>query len=429
MTEISDNASEPTHLAQLSSSFTPTRSAAHARLADFLPRTGRHYASNRNADYGVEDRSNVSTLSPYIRHRLILEAEVLEAVLGRFTYSTTEKFVQEVFWRTYFKGFLEQHPSIWRDYRATVDRLHQQIQERGQLAERYTRAVEGRTGIECFDAWAAELIETGYLHNHTRMWFASIWIFTLNLPWQLGADFFYRHLMDGDPASNTLSWRWVGGLHTRGKTYLARPSNIANYTGGRFNPEGQLASSAPPLTEGERHHRVPIPAIGVFPETDYLLLITEEDCSPELLSLPRPPVAIVPLLCTADRSPMPIGERASAFAAGAVADASQRATELFGSCAAMACKQGPDWDAAIREAARSANVSHVVTAYAPQGPVAERLASARAQLAEDGITLHQVRRAFDDIAWPHAIRGFFGLKQKIPAILEELARQDAPRFL
>jgi deoxyribodipyrimidine photo-lyase len=82
-----------------------------------------------------------------------------------------------------------------------------------------------------FDDWAQELVATGYLHNHARMWFASIWIFTLRLPWELGADFFLRHLIDGDPASNTLSWRWVGGLHTPGKTYLATADNIAEHRG------------------------------------------------------------------------------------------------------------------------------------------------------------------------------------------------------
>jgi deoxyribodipyrimidine photo-lyase len=67
------------------------------------------------------------------------------------------------------------------------------------------------------------------------MWFASIWIFTLGLPWRIGADFFYRHLLDGDAASNTLSWRWVAGLHTRGKAYAAESWNIEKFTGGRFN--------------------------------------------------------------------------------------------------------------------------------------------------------------------------------------------------
>ena len=145
-----------------------------------------------------------------------------------------EKFVQEVFWRTYWKGWLEQNPEVWRRYRREVDELA----DRRPAPPGYEDALAGRTGIEAMDAWARELIDTGYLHNHTRMWFASIWIFTLELPWQLGADFFYRHLLDGDAASNTLSWRWVAGLQTRGKTYLATASNIARYTDGRFSPTG-----------------------------------------------------------------------------------------------------------------------------------------------------------------------------------------------
>ena len=116
-----------------------------------------------------------------------------------------------------------------------------------RLRAGYLAAIDGETGIECFDAWSAELRETGYLHNHARMWFASIWIFTLKLPWRLGADFFYRHLLDGDAASNTLSWRWVAGLHTRGKPYAARADNIATYSEGRFTPgHNELAE----VTEG-----------------------------------------------------------------------------------------------------------------------------------------------------------------------------------
>ena len=67
------------------------------------------------------------------------------------------------------------------------------------------------------------------------MWFASIWIFTLNLPWQLGAEFFIQHLYDGDAASNTLGWRWVAGIQTQGKHYLASEWNIKKFTNNRFN--------------------------------------------------------------------------------------------------------------------------------------------------------------------------------------------------
>ncbi|MGY9006925.1 MAG: FAD-binding domain-containing protein, partial [Alphaproteobacteria bacterium] len=225
--------------------FTPTRQAGLARLEQFALQAGLQYAKRRNYDFGVDRRGNVSALSPWIRHRLVTEEEVLRAILARHSVSGAEKFVQEVFWRTYFKGWLEQHPSVWTAYQHG---LMQALGENHWFAE-YKEAVKGRTGIDCFDHWARELVETGYLHNHARMWFASIWIFTLRLPWELGADFFLRHLIDGDPASNTLSWRWVGGLHTKGKTYLARASNIAKYTDGRFNPQGQLSSTADPLIE------------------------------------------------------------------------------------------------------------------------------------------------------------------------------------
>jgi deoxyribodipyrimidine photo-lyase len=126
--------------------------------------------------------------------------------------------------------WLEQHPVVWRNYRNAVDNLAARLEADPNLNQRYVAAISGQTGIACFDAWVDELIETGYPHNHARMWFASIWLFRLRRPWQLGVDFFYRHLLDGDPASNTLGWRWVCGLHTKGKAYLARAANIAKFT-------------------------------------------------------------------------------------------------------------------------------------------------------------------------------------------------------
>ena len=183
----------------------PSRAAGLRRLHEFAQRAGPLYAKSRNFDFGPERRGNVSMLSPYLRHRLVLEQEVLERVLRQHAASACEKFVEEVFWRAYFKGWLEQRPSVWADYRQSVARLLQSLDHDAAALNRYEAAVSGNTGIDCFDAWANELTRHGYLHNHARMWFASIWVFTLELPWQLGADFFYRHLLDGDPASNTRS--------------------------------------------------------------------------------------------------------------------------------------------------------------------------------------------------------------------------------
>ncbi len=394
-----------------------TREEGLARLEAFLPQAGTAYARKRNHDVGPQARDHVSLLSPYLRHRLILEEEVLTQTLRKHSFSAAEKFVQEVFWRTYFKGWLEQQPAVWERYRAEVPDLIHALTKNDGLREQYERAVDGVTGIECFDVWVRELHETGYLHNHTRMWFASIWVFTLGLPWQLGADLFYRHLLDGDPASNTLSWRWVCGLHTKGKTYLARADNIRQFTDGRFNPEGQLAPAAPALQEKELPPRRAVPELERVPDGEpFILLMTEEDCYPESLPLPGKPAALIGLLATDARSPIPVGGLIKQFANGAVQDALDRASVHFDLGAEAPISD--DWAGALIGKAQEAGVKTVVTAYAPVSPVAERLAAARKTLEEQGLRLYQVRRAYDEAAWPHANKGFFGLKAKIPALLQ-----------
>jgi len=395
------------------------RSAGHERLKVFLPYAGRAYASQRNYDFGPCDRSNVSALSPWIRHRLIGESEVLASTLQRYRLSTAEKFVQEVFWRSYFKGWLEHRPQVWSRYCDELDKQIAVLNCDGSLEARYSEAVQGRTGIDCFDAWASELIETGYLHNHARMWFASIWIFTLRLPWQLGADFFYRHLLDGDPASNTLSWRWVGGLHTKGKHYLARASNIQKYTDGRFHPTGQLAENAEALSEPARDELRPLPPQDpIAGDEPFGLLITEEDGWPESLDLPGGPVSVLGLTMTEDRSPLTVGDQALSFAENAMQDTLDRASRHFGCETVQA--NGPDWRSSLSGWARQHGLRKIVTAYAPVGPVAQRLSAVTHDLEAAGIRLVQTRRPFDEICWPHATKGFFALKKKIPGILASL---------
>ncbi len=397
----------------------PDRAAGLAQLERFATKAGRDYASRRNFDLGPENRGNVSTLSPFVRHRLVLEQEILQSTLALHTPSQAAKFVEEVFWRAYFKGWLEHRPSVWSDYRVSIRRLIDDLDSDADLHARYESAIAGNTGIDCFDAWARELVQTGYLHNHARMWFASIWVFTLQLPWQLGADFFYRHLLDGDPASNTLSWRWVCGLHTRGKTYLARVSNIASYTDNRFNPHGQLAVTAPPLTEDRSHPLIPLPAAQTAPVGErFGLLVTEEDCLPETLGLSEPPQSVIAALTTNARSLLPVGVPARQFAIGAVADALDRTCQHF----AVEGEHAPNdnWGTALAEWALRHELRTIVTAYAPVGPVAEQLVKATEHLDTLGIRILQVRRDYDSQAWPHATKGYFRLKSKIPEMLQRL---------
>ena len=397
----------------------PGREAGLRRLRGFAHRAGPQYAKSRNFDFGPGRRGNVSMLSPYLRHRLVLEQEVLDAILEQHSASAAEKFVEEVFWRAYFKGWLEQRPTVWTDYRRSVSRLLQSLDDDATLLHRYETAVEGKTGIDCFDAWAEELTTCGYLHNHARMWFASIWVFTLGLPWQLGADFFYRHLADGDPASNTLGWRWVCGLHTPGKTYLARSSNIAHFSDNRFHPNGQLARRAPALTEEAVHPTTPLPVAATLqPGQRYGLLVTEEDCNPESLALEHPPVAILGALATNLRSPLPSGEAARVFAEGALKDAVERASRSFAVDGSLS--NADDWSDMLLDWAEKQSVKMIVTAHAPVGPVSELLTDAGKRLAEGGVSLLQLRRPYDSAAWPHARRGFFGLKKQIPSLLDRL---------
>jgi deoxyribodipyrimidine photo-lyase len=397
----------------------PGRAAGLRRLDGFVNEAGTRYTKLRNFDFGPERRGNVSMLSPYTRYRLVLEQEILEAVLQRHTLAAASKFVQEVFWRGYFKGWLEHHPDIWADYRAAVAALLEQMESDADLRERYNTAVHGNTRIECFDTWVNELVTHGYLHNHTRMWFASIWVYTLNLPWQLGADFFYRHLLDGDPASNTLSWRWVCGLHTRGKTYLARASNIASYTDDRFSPVGQLAGNAPPLSESRVFPARPLPPSQELKQGEpFGLLITEEDACPLSLFDGRKPVNVLGISATRMRSPLPVGTPAYEFAHAAVADAVDRTTRAAGVKGEVT--EAIDWADLLVEWARNNDLSTIATAYAPVGPVAELLSDADAALERHGIRLVQLRRAYDNVTWPHSRRGFFKLREKIPTILERL---------
>ena len=221
--------------------FEASKAKAIEKLNDFIENNLDEYSKLRNYDFGPENRSNVSCLSPYITHGIIDEKEIIKKSLNKFSFAKNEKFIQEVLWRTYWKGWLELRPNVWNDYLIELRKIREEFKDN----KNYINAIKGKTNIECFNTWVNELIENNYLHNHTRMWFASIWIFTLNLPWQLGAEFFMQHLYDGDAASNTLGWRWVAGIQTQGKHYLASEWNIKKFTNNRFQ-NFKLNENAPP---------------------------------------------------------------------------------------------------------------------------------------------------------------------------------------
>ena len=228
--------------------FEASRAKALDKLNNFVENNLSEYSKLRNFDYGPDNRSNISCLSPYITHGIINEKEVIKKSLDKFSFAKNEKFIQEVLWRTYWKGWLELRPSVWTDFLIELKKIKGDFQNN----QNYKNAIDGKTNVECFNYWVNELKENNYLHNHTRMWFASIWIFTLNLPWQLGAEFFMQHLYDGDAASNTLGWRWVAGVQTQGKHYLASEWNIKKFTNNRFS-NIKLNENAPPKISEKKY--------------------------------------------------------------------------------------------------------------------------------------------------------------------------------
>ena len=225
--------------------FKPSRTFAFEKLDNFIDKNLIDYSKLRNFDYGPENRTNVSGLSPYISHGIINEIEIINKSLKKYSFVKNEKFIQEILWRVYWKGWLELRPNVWLDYLNDLKK----IKENFKNNQNYLIAIDGKTNIECFNYWVNELKENNYLHNHARMWFASIWIFTLKLPWQLGAEFFLQHLYDGDAASNTLGWRWVAGIQTKGKNYLASEWNIKKFTNNRFQNIKLNKNAAPILSE------------------------------------------------------------------------------------------------------------------------------------------------------------------------------------
>ncbi|MEM1376354.1 MAG: FAD-binding domain-containing protein [Pseudomonadota bacterium] len=405
-----------TDLLTRSVTFNPTRAASLERLEAFVPFAGSTYRNERNIDYGPDRRTNVSALSPWVRHRLVTEEEICARVLQDFALSSTEKFIQEVMWRTYWKGWLELRPSAWALYEADLQTALEVAEANGAIRRDYHAGIEGRTGIDCFDAWAKELVETGYLHNHARMWFASIWIFTLQLNWTLGADFFYRHLLDGDPASNTLSWKWVAGLQTLGKHYVARASNIRKFTDGRFNPKG-LNELAEPLP-GEPHGKPDVlePTRPLPSGQNAFLLFTEDDGRAEELSYGRNTiVAGASWDLSGARSDLELGEQLKTFTNGALEDARKRCTAHF-DCE-FESFEGADAIEAIIQAITSSSAKTVLAPYTPTGHARPHVMKLAAKLRSEDIEFYEVRRDWDNRAWPNSTKGFFPFKEKIPNLL------------
>jgi deoxyribodipyrimidine photo-lyase len=247
--------------------FAPTLAAAQARIAAVRPAA---YARTRNALDGA-----VSGLSPYITHGFVTLADVLAGVAARHALDVQHKFVYELGWREYFRH-------VWQHRGEGI--LHS-LHEGPLPDDAYARVLpanirQGCTGVPVVDEAVRALYATGTLHNHARMWLASYVVHVRKVHWRVAADWLYGHLLDGDLASNHLSWQWVAGTGSS-KPYLFNADNVARYAPAPWHSPGSVIDTSYEALDRIARQAVP-------------QLQGDQDASPGSPSRVEPPLGAVP---------------------------------------------------------------------------------------------------------------------------------------
>ncbi len=374
--------------------FEASRAKAIDKLNNFIEKNLSDYSRLRNFDFGPDKRDNVSCLSPYVSHGVLNEIEIIKKSLAKFSFSKNEKFIQEVLWRTYWKGWLELRPNVWTDYLVSLNNIREKFKD----SKNYLKAIEGNTNIECFNEWVKELKENNYLHNHTRMWFASIWIFTLDLPWQLGAEFFMQHLYDGDAASNTLGWRWVAGVQTQGKHYLASEWNIRKFTNNRFN-NIKLNENAPPKVSEKTYSIVKQNFANPQNVDQNNLLVFENNLYIETTDFKDNKFKKVYLVSNKNENrSIKLSEKVIKFKSHLIKDQEQRLKDQSIDCEIID----------VSEVKRIGE--NIISLYPTVGENLDYLNS-------NNIKLNFLYRKLDQYSWQYCNKGFFNFKNYIPKII------------
>ncbi|MDC1113283.1 FAD-binding domain-containing protein [Candidatus Pelagibacter ubique] len=374
--------------------FEASRAKAVDKLNTFVEQNLSDYSKLRNFDFGPSNRSNVSCLSPYITHGIINELEAINKSLKKFSFVNNEKFIQEVLWRVYWKGWLELRPDVWSDYLIELDKIKKEFKNN----QSYLDAIEGKTNVDCFNQWVIELKENNYLHNHTRMWFASIWIFTLELPWQLGAEFFMQHLYDGDAASNTLGWRWVAGIQTQGKHYLASEWNINKFTNNRFK-NIKLSENAKPISNDKIYSVINKGFKNSEILEDKTLLIFENNMTFEFSDFKEHKFKKILLVSNNTDRTIKLSEKVLKFKANLLEDQKIRLKEKSINCETININD-------------LKNITEEVYALYPT--VGENLNFIQNNQLKNIKFLY---RKLDQFSWQYCNKGFFNFKNYIPKII------------
>ncbi|MES2885536.1 MAG: FAD-binding domain-containing protein [Pseudomonadota bacterium] len=211
------------------SDFEPTLEAAAARLQRINPVA---YARSRNSLGGT-----VTGLSPYFTHGLLDFPAALATLQSQHPLGPQDKLVMEFGWREFFAHvWRHQGERIFSDQRPPITPLRYA----STMPDDVLRAC---TSVPVIDQAVRTLYATGYLHNHARMWLASYLVHLRKVQWQVGADWLYAHLLDGDLASNHLSWQWVAGTFSV-KPYLFNAENVARYAPAEWHSPGTVIDTS-----------------------------------------------------------------------------------------------------------------------------------------------------------------------------------------
>jgi deoxyribodipyrimidine photo-lyase len=373
--------------------FNPSRAEALNHLNNFIENNLSEYSKLRNFDFGPTNRSNISCLSPYITHGVINELEVINKSLKKLPFAKVEKFIQEVLWRVYWKGWLELRPNVWTDFLIELKEVKKEFNNN----QNYLNAIKGKTNIDCFNQWVIELRENNYLHNHTRMWFASIWIFTLELPWQLGAEFFMQHLYDGDAASNTLGWRWVAGIQTQGKHYLASEWNIKKFSNNRFQ-NIKLNENAPPKVSEKSYPLIKQQFNNSKIIEEKNLLIFENNLAFEVSNFKENKFEKIYLISNINKNrSIELDEKLIKFKSELIKDQKKRLEDKSINC----------------EIIDISEIKNINDCYGLYPSVGENLD----YLKLNNVKINFLYRDLDQLAWQYCNKGFFNFKNYIPKII------------
>lgn len=249
-----------------STQFPPEHAAALACLAAVRP---ADYARTRNALGGA-----VTRLSPYLSHGVLTLPETYQALAARHKIDSRHKLVYEFGWREFFHH-------VWEHRGEQIfTSLHTGPLPDDVYAKELPLDIrQGRTGVPVIDRAVAELYTCGYLHNHVRMWLASYVVHLRKVHWRAGADWLYAHLLDGDLASNHLSWQWVVGTASH-KPYLFNAENVAKYAPIEWHSSGSTVDRSYEALDRVARGAEPVTAAGSR-------LMEASQVEPALLDRPR----------------------------------------------------------------------------------------------------------------------------------------------